>query len=438
MLLSLAYYLGARIGFVMQSPEVPQSILWLPNSLLLCALLVAPAAHWPWYLLAAFPAQLAVAAHVQAPILPLTLLFATNCLDAVLGATLVRHFVSSRLKLGRLRHMIVFLAFGATIPTVLVSFADAGLTILTGWGDNYWLAWSTRARANVLTNVLLVPTILGLYHDLRPGWHSFSRRTLVEAVALLVATGGVSYGIFADLEQQWCMYILLPLFLIGAARFGVGVIATQLFILAMMGSWHFLQSNSVFARYFGAADVFPIQLFLFALSVPLLCLASLVEERRATVTALRASARRVRRQFARLSTVYRSTPVGLAFVDCDLRVISANQRIIALSGGTFPVPAARTITECLPSVAGHIEPLVRGVCATGTPIVDSDIVVAHGGRIKHYVVTCDPVRSAADETIGVNIVMQDVTVRIRTQQALLKSREKLRESYVHRMELAGR
>ena len=302
-LLSLAYYLGARIGFVMQSPEVPQSILWLPNSLLLCALLVAPAAHWPWYLLAAFPAQLAVAAHVQAPILPLTLLFATNCLDALLGATLIRHFVSSRLTLGRLRHMIVFLVWGATIPTVLVSFADAGLTILTGWGDNYWLAWSTRARANVLTNVLLVPTILGLYHALRPGWHSFSRRTLVEAVALLVATGGVAYCVFAQLEQQWCMYILLPLFLIGAARFGVGVIATQLFILAMMGSWHFLQSNSIFARYFGVGDVFPIQLFLFALSVPLLCLASLVEERRATVIALRASARRVRRQFARLSTI---------------------------------------------------------------------------------------------------------------------------------------
>jgi integral membrane sensor domain MASE1 len=55
-LLSAAYYLGAQIGFALQSPNAPQSVLWLPNSILLAVLLILPFRRWPVYLAAAFPA----------------------------------------------------------------------------------------------------------------------------------------------------------------------------------------------------------------------------------------------------------------------------------------------------------------------------------------------------------------------------------------------
>src|SRR5436190_15733145 len=89
-LVSAAYYLGAQIGFALQSPNAPQSVLWLPNSLLLAVLLIVPYRAWPAYLVAAFPAQMLVGWGAAQPPLPIALLFVTNCADAALGALLVR------------------------------------------------------------------------------------------------------------------------------------------------------------------------------------------------------------------------------------------------------------------------------------------------------------------------------------------------------------
>ena len=83
---SAAYYLGAQVGFALQSPNAPQSVLWLPNSILLAVLLIVPYRRWPVYLAAAFPAQMLLSG-AAAPPLTLALLFLTNCADAALGAS---------------------------------------------------------------------------------------------------------------------------------------------------------------------------------------------------------------------------------------------------------------------------------------------------------------------------------------------------------------
>src|SRR5688572_27746868 len=92
-LTSAVYYLGAQIGFALQAPNAPQSVLWLPNSILLAMLLIVPFRKWPVYLAAAFPAQILVSVGTAAPPLTLSLLFVTNCADAALGAFLVRRII---------------------------------------------------------------------------------------------------------------------------------------------------------------------------------------------------------------------------------------------------------------------------------------------------------------------------------------------------------
>src|SRR6185503_18553301 len=87
---SLAYYVGATVGFLFQAPGVPQSVLWLPNSILLATLLLNPVGRWLALLAAAFPAQMLVGWQHHAPLLTMSLLFLSNCADAALGATLVR------------------------------------------------------------------------------------------------------------------------------------------------------------------------------------------------------------------------------------------------------------------------------------------------------------------------------------------------------------
>ena len=78
LLVAIAYNLSAQVGFALQSRSGPQSILWLPNSILLAALLVTRTRRWPAVLLAAFPAHLLVALQTGAPIGPMSLIFVTN------------------------------------------------------------------------------------------------------------------------------------------------------------------------------------------------------------------------------------------------------------------------------------------------------------------------------------------------------------------------
>src|SRR5262245_19793545 len=164
--LAVGYYLGARVGFLFQSLVVPQSIMWLPNSILLGVLLITAPREWPLYVLAVLPAQLRIAVEVEA-VLPVSLLYFSNCGDALLGAWLVRRFTHGSWRVDRSQHMLFFLLLGATLSPFLMSFVDAGITVATGWAHDYWLAWLTRVRANVLTNIVLVPALAGSWETLR-------------------------------------------------------------------------------------------------------------------------------------------------------------------------------------------------------------------------------------------------------------------------------
>jgi hypothetical protein len=119
-----------------------------------------------------------------APWLPLTLLYFTNCADAALGAFLVRRL--SRVEPFRfdgLRTMIVFAAYAATLSTLVLSFADAGISVATGWSGSFHAAFVTRVRSNILTHVILVPAIIDVA-DIE--WIRVRGSRVIEAAALCV------------------------------------------------------------------------------------------------------------------------------------------------------------------------------------------------------------------------------------------------------------
>src|SRR5688572_11130841 len=66
--LALAYYVGASIGFAFRVPGAPQSVMWVPNALLLAAALIAAPRHWPLLLASAFPVHMLVAWQAGAPL----------------------------------------------------------------------------------------------------------------------------------------------------------------------------------------------------------------------------------------------------------------------------------------------------------------------------------------------------------------------------------
>ena len=271
--------------------------MWLPNSILLAALLIAPRAQWRWYLLAAFPAQMIVAWQNNAPIGAMSLLYVTNCLDAMLGATAVRFVTRGRWRLDSLRGLLAFVVLGALLGPALISFLDAGITVWTGWSASYWTAYSTRLRANSLTNLIVVPTVVAALGVGFAPWRQTSLRRVGEAIGLfagLMVVSGVVFSAPAG-GRLALIYLPIPFLLWAAVRFGPGATGGALFVVAIISSWNAVRGLGGFAGYDPAINIATEQLFLLCITVPLLSLAVVVQERQEDSLKLLANRDEIRR-----------------------------------------------------------------------------------------------------------------------------------------------
>lgn len=66
-------------------------------------------------------------------------------------------------------------------------------------------------------------------------------------------------------------------------------------------------------------------------------------------------------------------PVGLAFLDRDLRYVRVNEALAAQNGLPVAAHLGRTVAEVLPELAPDVEPLLRSVLDSGTPLVDREV-----------------------------------------------------------------
>jgi PAS domain S-box-containing protein len=444
LMLGVAYHVGAQVGVALQSPWTPHSILWLPNSILLATLLVVPVRTWPAYLLAALPAHLLVGWQAGRPMLTVSLLFVTNCLDALLGAGLVRRLGGGPARLDGLKGMLLFLTFGAALAPVVVSFADAAIVVLTGWGTDYWLGVITRVRSNVLTHVVLVPAMV-IALTARPArLRAFAPRRWAEALSL---TGGLFATALVVFTRQAgsgslpaLLYAPLPFLLWAAMRFGPGLTGGGLLLVAAVSIWSARRGGGPFMTQTPAGNIVALQFFLLAVSVPLLCLAAVVQDRRRTASALAESERQARRQLAQLEAIHRTAPVGLAFLDTDLRYVSVNDRLAQSHGLPAAAHIGRTLREIVPEVADELEPLYRQIIEGGEAILDREVretAASRPGGERDWLVSYHPVKAPDGTVIGVNAVVQEITERKRTEAALRESQEALKASYRKIQDLAG-
>ncbi len=163
LLVAAAYYLGAKLGFVFTFHPRPISAFWVPNAVLLAALLLTPARSWWVLLAAAFPAHVAAELQSSVPGTMVVAWFASNCSEALIGAASVRMLVGRRLRFDSLRDIGALLLAGALVAPLLSSFLDAGLVKLIGWGEaGYWEMVQRRLLSNAVAFLLVVPPALSL------------------------------------------------------------------------------------------------------------------------------------------------------------------------------------------------------------------------------------------------------------------------------------
>ena len=123
---------------------------------------------------------------------------------------------------------------------------------------------------------------------------------------------------------------------------------------------------------------------------------------------------------ALLDTVFGGAPVGLAFVDRELRFVRVNDALAGLAGARGDL-LGRTPAEALGDGGGWLESSFRQVLETGTPVLEREVRATRDGRDHIALASFYPVpgRDGAVEWVGA--VVLDVTERRRADELVLQS-----------------
>ena len=285
--LCVAYFIGANVGFVLRLPPSTPSIVWPPNSILTAALLLAPPRRWWIYLLAALPAHLLAELPVLSPALLVLLLYATNCIEALVGAVSVRILSDAPARFDTLPRVASFVVGAGILGPFLSSFVDAAA--VTGLNhEPYWVVWHTRFFSNVLTELVLVPAIVLAARDLWPRARRARPTRRVEAAFLAAAIAAVTVAYVAyppdglgpllgSLDTPVAFFI--PLVLWGTVRFGPAGASLSLFAGVLVVIWAATHGHAGFGSPPSHESVLALQISLAVAAIPVLALGGLIEER---------------------------------------------------------------------------------------------------------------------------------------------------------------
>ena len=288
LLVSVAYYVGANVGFILRIPPSTLSVLWPPTAILTATLLLAPVPRWWIYLLAAFPAHLVADLALSWPISLVLALYGTMCSEALVAAICVRLFSDAPARFDTLRRVGVFIA-GAVLVAPFVSSFPAAWAVSGLLHEPYWLVWRTRFFSNVLTELTLVPAIVTVITWRLGRGGSATFRRYIEAALLAVATVTVSVVVMAEPihgasaipgAPYTALALFLPFILWAAVRFGPGGTSLLLLcplLLVMVLLTHGYRSVASLPR---AEGVTAIQILMIVVAIPLVCLAAVFDERR--------------------------------------------------------------------------------------------------------------------------------------------------------------
>jgi len=116
-------------------------------------------------------------------------------------------------------------------------------------------------------------------------------------------------------------------------------------------------------------------------------------------------------RLAQLQAIYDGAPVGLCFLDKNLRYISLNQRLAEMNGFTVEAHVGRTVSEMVPELFPIVEPyLHRALNGEVIPKVEAPRPANRAGHAaRSILLSYQPVLDEARDVIGISLAVVDVT-----------------------------
>src|SRR5262245_2639360 len=306
-LLFAAYNLTALLGFGFRFQNSQIGVVWLPNAVLLSALLLTSRTQW-WLVLVTTGVAHAAAVDPAAPGWRVAWQIAGNSLFAVTTAEVLRRVVGVPLHFSSRSQVLLYTSvsfvsptlFGFTTPAVIRSLLHLESAYTPG------TALGRTMLANSTSMLLVAPVvILWAQHGVRR-FKTIPRRRLLEAglmMVTLVAVGVLAFGAGPGIAQfpSLLLWVFPPL-LWAAVRFGPIGASTSLFCVAALSVWGTARQLGPFVLAADADQVLSLQLFWVVLCPPVMLLAAVIQEREQVETALQAQRNQLA-HFTRMTTV---------------------------------------------------------------------------------------------------------------------------------------
>jgi signal transduction histidine kinase len=277
-----AYFITARIGLSLDAVGGFATLAWPPTGIALAAIFIFGYRLWPAVTLAAFLVNLVTGAP---PLVALGMGIG-NTLEALLGAYLLKR-VRFMPQLERVRDVFSLVFLAAFISTALsatigVSSLSLGGVISSPSYDETWLAWWV---GDVLGNLVIASLILVWS---RARWPRLRLKNLAEPAVLAVLLTGTSFFIFrgfpqAGIKSLTFAYLVFPLLIWIALRFGQRGSVTATFIVALIAVWGTKAGFGPFASDELSHGLLRLQSFIGITAITFMTMAAVVTEREKTL-----------------------------------------------------------------------------------------------------------------------------------------------------------
>jgi signal transduction histidine kinase len=297
----LAYYYGMFFTRTAASP------FWFPDSVLLCALLMAEPRRWWIFILALLPIRFVVPLNMD---LPMWFKWATLAIDAAKGiliAIALRRFIRNPLRLQTVHDYAVYCLFAVLLVPAINAFP--GGWVRYHFGFPYRIAWEQWFLGDALAHLIVTPALLFLVSGLwrnrpQPAENKQAELGLV-TMGLLVTSwiefhaGAVRIGF-----DQTLFYAPLLFLFWAAIRFGMFGASGATTIMAFLAVATAISGKGIFADRSPDETALALQHFLVLRAAPIYLVAILMEQKKQAEA-------ETQKQRAELALVSRVSTMGL-------------------------------------------------------------------------------------------------------------------------------
>jgi two-component system sensor histidine kinase UhpB len=271
---SLAFSASEHVWGTLAVP----SPFWLPDSVLLCALLLTPEESWWIFIGVIWPLRLLIGAVPGTPVWFQLVATTNDSLKALVAAWLLRQLIGRRVRLDTLSEYFVFLGVAAVAVPAASALAAAPARYVLG--SPLWSGMYQWFLGGALAQVILTPAVL--YWSARAyrqqpsriGEHLIMMAVLglASSVALILINNGYSLSL---------AYLPVPLLIWSAVRlrpFGTANAIALIAVISMVGA---VRGTGMFAEGAARSSVLSMQFFLLVVGISLQSLSILIAERKA-------------------------------------------------------------------------------------------------------------------------------------------------------------